>query len=184
MSTDASQGDRRAYRRGVVMGLTVAGVFLLTAFALLFLFTRSRVERDERIGDLAELQSLPPEARAAIIAAASNGELDAVIEAKKRGIDILSLVRSGTAGDAERLHQLIPASARDRLMDALTRLPESDRRKFIDVVAVDDVEGLPMRLSLVAEFRADGRTPAELRKAVEVWEALGPAVTPNDIRDA
>ena len=74
--SDDNHSDR-SYRRGAIMGLTLAEAFILIAFALLLLFAFWQWEKaKENTPELQVINELPPEQKQLILALAENGSLN------------------------------------------------------------------------------------------------------------
>ena len=74
--SDDNHSDR-SYRRGAIMGLTLAEAFILIAFALLLLFAFWQWEKaKENTPELQAINELPPEQKQLILALAENGSLN------------------------------------------------------------------------------------------------------------
>lgn len=81
--SDENQADR-SYRRGAVMGLTLAEAFILVAFALLLLFAFWQWEREkENTPELQAINDLPYEQRQLIIDAANDNSLLVLAESNR-----------------------------------------------------------------------------------------------------
>jgi outer membrane protein OmpA-like peptidoglycan-associated protein len=123
---DPVEGTRQ-YRRGAVMGLTVAEAFMLLAFVLLMLMMLWRQEDAQALGAAKEFAALPAEERAAVLAAvrslaaAGVDPTDPIVEAK-----------------LESLLALGDAAPPDDVLVALAHASEEERRKLVDLVRSDE----------------------------------------------
>ena len=139
----------RQYRRGAVMGLTVAEAFMLLAFVLMMLMMLWRQEDAKELAAAKEYAALPAEERAAVLATVrSLGEAgldpaDPIVAAKLASVMAL--------GDAT-----LP----DDVLAALARASDSERRKLEDLVRSDEWrqetvgERVARRLQAAAASRA------------------------------
>jgi outer membrane protein OmpA-like peptidoglycan-associated protein len=122
---DPVEGTRQ-YRRGAVMGLTVAEAFMLLAFVLLMLMMLWRQEDAKALAAAKEFAGLPAEERAAVLAtvrslgAAGLDPADPVVAEKLASVMAL--------GDAP-----LP----DDVLSALARASDDERRKLEDLVRGD-----------------------------------------------
>ena len=121
MMSDVTQTDR-SYRRGAIMGLTMAEAFILIAFALLLLFAFWQWEKEkENPPEVVAFRELPYNQRQIVLAAVRNGSLEAFIALKERGVDFAALASVETPQEKWRF---IDQDEVLRLMDAASRLPE------------------------------------------------------------
>lgn len=190
MRPKTSQLDSdRNYRRGAVMGLTVAEAFMLVAFALLMLLALWRFEADaaqqdvetalseaerqlkEAERDLAalrEFRDIPAQQRAALIEMAEDGRLQIARALRDQGFenpapeDIRELMR--------RLELLEQADLR-RLVDAATVWRAEERARLLDFVALNPDEQSIADILAIIE---DGATPDDIRRALALAASLDP----------
>lgn len=163
----------RNYRRGAVLGLTVAEAFMLIAFALLMLLALWRYEaNNERQAlerDLRELIALSPEERATVLEMAGNGQLllaRALEEHRRDGPeDIHELAR--------RLQLMQEADLR-RLVEATTVWRAEERAQLLEFVALAPSEQSIADLIAILE---EGATPEDIRRAL----ALAAQLDPDDL---
>lgn len=183
-----SESDRN-YRRGAIMGLTVAEAFMLIAFALLMLLALWRFEADaaqrdvetaltaakskfeEAERDLAALRvfhDIPPQQRAVLIEMAQDGRLQMVRALKDQGFenpspeDIRELMR--------RLELLEQADLR-RLVDAAAVWRADERARLLDFVALNPDE---QSIADIVAIIGDGATPDDIRRALALAASLDP----------
>ena len=190
MRPKTSQLDSdRNYRRGAVMGLTVAEAFMLVAFALLMLLALWRFEADAEqrevatalslaeqrleaaetaLAALREFRDIPPQQRAALIEMASDGRLQIARALRDQGFenpapeDIRELMR--------RLELLEQADLR-RLIDAATVWRAEDRARLLDFVSLNPGE---QSIADIVAILEDGATPDDIRRALALAASLDP----------
>jgi endonuclease YncB( thermonuclease family)/outer membrane protein OmpA-like peptidoglycan-associated protein len=115
----AAENLDTGYKRGAVMGLTVAEAFILLSFCLMLLFTWWQVEAEERQDALLEsFGDLTPEQKQAILSVIDHGSAAAMAALAKEG----DLARAAREKD---LTELIPA---------LALLPEEQRKALADMI--------------------------------------------------
>lgn len=123
----AAENLDTGYKRGAVMGLTVAEAFILLSFCLMLLFTWWQVEAQERQDALLEsFGDLTPEQKQAIISVIDQGSASAMAALAKEG-DLARMARE------KDLSELIPA---------LVVMPDEQREalaKMIKEGTLDDV---------------------------------------------
>lgn len=160
----------RNYRRGAIMGLTVAEVFMLIAFALLMLLAIWRFEadaenaglRDElaKFAELLEQRDLPAWDREAIV---EIGRALRQYGSENFGPeDVRELIR--------RLELLEEADLR-MLVDATTVWSAEQRARLLDFVALAPDE---QSIADIVAILEDGATPEEIRLALALVAALEP----------
>lgn len=141
---DPAQSTRQ-YRRGAVMGLTVAEAFMLLAFVLLMLMMLWRSEDARRLAVARDFAALPPEQREAVletarkIAEAGLDPTDALVQQKLDSVlavpgDVLAVLAAAPEPERRRLEELIrtdawrapaPAPAVDATAERVARRLES-----------------------------------------------------------
>jgi endonuclease YncB( thermonuclease family)/outer membrane protein OmpA-like peptidoglycan-associated protein len=140
-----SDGESVQYRRGALMGFTVAESFMLIAFALLLLLALLRytdAERDRAMG------ALNPAQQVAIAHAAFDGSLDDLL-AVPRGEEERAALREGALivgrnrmSDMEDAARLVAEEDIRRLAEAAAAMPEDLRRRLTDMVRLEDYKDL------------------------------------------
>jgi len=156
----------RQYRRGAVMGLTVAEAFMLLAFVLLMLMMLWRSEDARKLAAAKGFTDLPADEREAVIETARKLQAsgldptDPIVQAK--------LTRILALGDAT-----LPQDILQRIAQA----SDDERRKLEDLIRTDAWRGQPE--DTVAE-RVAGRLEAAAASRAEVTrvlrQSLGPVV--------
>lgn len=158
------------YRRGAIMGLTMAESLVLVTFALLLLLALWKVESDARVASFSTVDGLGPDELAAAARLAGSDQLAALDVLVAGGADFRST--ESTPGRREDW-RLLPSEAQRQLADVAATLPS------------DVVEGLAAMLSsrdatdVQRLLRIDGRnlaqeidtlTPADLSAAARLAE--------------
>ncbi|WP_209427148.1 OmpA family protein [Pararhodobacter sp. SW119] len=180
----------RNYRRGAIMGLTVAEAFMLIAFALLMLLAlwrhetdtdRQAMERDlhsalaenkalerelARMEDLREISRLSPEARATLLEMADEGRLRLARVLDEYELDHPEDVRE----IARRLEMMEEADLR-RLVEATTVWRAEERAQLLEFVALAPDE---QSIADIVAILEDGSTPADIRRALALAARLDP----------
>lgn len=133
---DGGRGFDRSYKRGAVMGLTVAEAFILLSFCLLLLFTWWQVDTERRSLVAADrIAELTPEQKEDIVAGLSDGTFDLATALRKAGTDL-------SAPDAIERVSEYTRFMRDedmkRLMDAVVKLSPETRLSLADAIMVTD----------------------------------------------
>lgn len=142
--TDRSAGSHRAYKRGAVMGLTVAEAFILLSFVLLLLFTWWQVDTERRSLNLTEnLQHLTETQKAAIITGLTDGTFDMAQKLRDVGVTLQDVT---PIADTERFSRFMREEDLQRLMNG----------------AVELDPGTLLKLSEVAEIRPETQLKASL----------------------
>ncbi len=132
LATPTQQVSDRSFRRGAIMGLTIAESFVLLVFCLLLLFTLWQFNTLRE----AEREKVAVEDPAAVKLAAelkADGTLQAVIDLKAKNIDIREF--SGFA-EADEMMRWMTEPERRRLMKGLARLEETDIVTLANAVEV------------------------------------------------
>lgn len=127
-------GSSRDYKRGAVMGLTVAEAFILLSFILLLLFTWWQVDTEKRSLLLADsLGEISDSDKASIIAGLSDGTF-----AMARALRAAGLGEQDQAAieDTERYSRFMREEDLRRLMSGAVELEPGTRLKLSEVVEV------------------------------------------------
>jgi len=171
----------RGYRRGAIMGLTMAEAFILIAFALLFLFAFWRLEVEkENTRNVVAFKELSPTRQAALIDSASDGSIDLLIDLKKSGVEVSpASIVAGTDKDKWRF---IPKQDLQRLMDGASELPEDVQRKLAELVELQNAPEVLQQLgALEALIEAGQDVESILETAAAVDRFKGAGQTLDDI---
>ena len=177
----------RNYRRGAIMGLTLAEAFILIAFALLLLFAFWQWERDR--GNTAEvraLNELPYEQRISILNAFTEAtsvgleDLPAIVPAvdtlKQKGIGPEKL---GAMADAlpsrpssaqlEDKWRFIDQDDARRLLDSVSKLPPDVQRDLADMVENEDAHAALSKMAILEELIESGQ---DMERLMEMFGTL------------
>lgn len=153
-------GSHRAYKRGAVMGLTVAEAFILLSFVLLLLFTWWQVDTERRSLSLTEnLQQLTETQKAAIITGLTDGTFDLAQKLRDVGVTLQDVT---PIADTERFSRFMREEDLRRLMTG----------------AVELDPGTLLKLSEVAEIRPE----TQLKASLETLLNRGTAATQASAR--
>jgi outer membrane protein OmpA-like peptidoglycan-associated protein len=166
----------RNYRRGAIMGLTVAEAFMLIAFALLMLLALWRYESDSdrqemqrELSAMGELMKLSPETRANIFEMAKDGRLLLAQALYNQGLDRPEDIEE----IARRLDMMQEADLR-RLVEATTVWSTDERAQLLEFVALaPDEQSIADLVAILME----GATPDDIRRAL----ALAARLNPDDV---
>ncbi|MBC6405796.1 MAG: OmpA family protein [Rhodospirillales bacterium] len=89
----------RGYRRGAIMGLTMAEAFILIAFALLLLFAFWQWEEErENMPEVQAFKGLPYDRRQLVLAASQDGSIESFMALQEAGVDLKALASLQQAG--------------------------------------------------------------------------------------
>ena len=167
------------YRRGAIMGLTVAESFMLITFLLLMLLALWRIEKED---ETAWLNNLTPRQISAVAAAARDGGLDTFIELRKAGMDQASTLSGSTLERVtvpsarlaviEERARLVSEEDIRQLAEAAAALDPDERRKLTDLVKLDEFRQAIERLNALKDVLA-GKSVDEIAKALDMAEAAG-----------
>lgn len=151
---NSGRGFDRSYRRGAVMGLTVAEAFILLAFCLLLLFTWWQVDTERRSLLAADrIAELTPEQKEAIVAGLSDGTFDLATALRDAGAD---LTTPGAVEGLAEYSRFMREEDLKRLMDAVVKLSPETRMSLADAVQVTDEAAL--RAALLQAQTGDNTT--------------------------
>lgn len=144
------------YRRGAVMGMTMAEAFVLIAFALLLLLGLWKVQGDAERARYEPVAALSPRELEAAARLARSGRLEA-LDALVAATPPAAREAPGAAGSPEEAWRLIDDDELVRVIDGLEAMPEDLRRDLADLVEIADARGLARLIALSA--RATGDAP-------------------------
>lgn len=143
-------GGSRDYKRGAIMGLTVAEAFILLAFCLLLLFTWWQVDTERRSITVADrLSDLTPQQKQDLVAGLSDGTFDLARKLREAGIaggdqalaETSQYSRFMREDDLKRLMQAtveLSPDTRLSLADAVEVTPEAQLRDALQKLAQRD----------------------------------------------
>mgnify|MGYP001627809894 CR=1 FL=1 len=145
----------RNYRRGAIMGLTVAEAFILLAFCLLLLFTywqakaekENEILRQEKEEIIASYGNLTPDRQAELMAAFEDGRMQALATIEKAGIDIREAVK---AMAPEEFTRFIQEEQLQRILAGAAKLDEETLVELSELVEIGENDMI-MRALAAAE---------------------------------
>lgn len=141
----SGRGFDRSYKRGAVMGLTVAEAFILLAFCLLLLFTWWQVDTERKSLIVADrIAELTPQQKAIILEGLSDGSFDLARELRAAGIDATDPKAQQRLSEFSRF---IREEDLQRLMEAAVKLDPETRLSLADVVEVTEEAALRASLA-------------------------------------
>lgn len=153
---DSGRGFDRNYKRGAIMGLTVAEAFILLSFCLLLLFTWWQVDTERKSLIAAEaIAELTPKEKAAIIAGLSDGTFAAAQLLRDAGINLQT---PNAVQDLKDYSRFMRQEDMKRMMDAMAKLSPDTRLSLSNAVAVTDEA---MLLSVLSQL-ASGDTTVDV----------------------
>lgn len=162
MKSGDQHGFERQYRRGAIMGMTMAEAFVLIAFALLLLFSFWRWEVDrENTEHVVAFKNLPGKSQKAFLEAVNDGSLQVFVSLKKAGVDFSA---PEVAKDIPERWRFIDKDDLVRLQDAAAQLPEDVQRDLADLVEVGDAEAILSQMAVLEQL-ADMQLPPDLLRA-------------------
>lgn len=133
---DGGRGFDRSYKRGAIMGLTVAEAFILLSFCLLLLFTWWQIDTERKSLFVAEeIGKLTVEEKAAIVAGLSDGTFKAAEVLRKAGVD---LTDTSALEDLAQYSQLLRDEEFRKLVEQVAELPPETRQSLIDSRSLED----------------------------------------------
>jgi flagellar motor protein MotB len=180
----------RNYRRGAIMGLTVAEAFMLIAFALLMLLALWRYETDSdrqamerelrtalaenrqlereiaRMEDLRELSRLSPEARASLVEMAEDGRLRLA-----RALEGQNLEGPEDMEEIARRLEMMQEADLRRLVEATTVWRAEERAQLLEFVSLAPDE---QSIADIVAILEDGATHEDIRRALALAARLDP----------
>ena len=135
-SQGGGRGFDRSYKRGAVMGLTVAEAFILLSFCLLLLFTWWQIDTErrsliaaDRIGELTKTQ------KEEIVSALSDGTFDLAKALREAGVDTTT---PDSAQEIAEYSRFMREEDLKRLMDSVVKLSPETRLAIETAVEVSN----------------------------------------------
>lgn len=164
-------GSSRDYKRGAVMGLTVAEVFILLSFILLLLFTWWQVDTEKRSLRLDDsIGEMTNERKAEIQTALADGSFDLARNLRAAGIETLD---SAAIVDIEKYSRFIREEDMKRLMDGAIALPPGTLLKLGEAVEITPETRLRAALDeLLSPDAAATNASQRLADAAEAEQGL------------
>ena len=145
------EATSRHYRRGALLGMTMAEAFILIAFALLLLLAAWKAQSDEEIDRYRQIETLTPEQVRVVADMTNAGRLEqagrfarsasfeTLAALERNGVDIERLAEIAT--DIERW-RLIDKDELVRILDGAKELPDDIQRDLADLVEIEDTRGI------------------------------------------
>ncbi len=173
------------YRRGAVMGLTVAEAFMLVAFVLLMLLVFWRHKMEDEYKEARELtERLSPEEQAAVADAKDKGELRILlIDLRKGSIDIPKTTNALLSGAVpiaparlEKLEtraRLVDEAEVRRLVEAVAVLSPEHKRTLSNLVALSEAGELVDKVAALQDVLRK-RSVDEVADALALKDATNP----------
>ena len=170
----------RSYRRGAIMGLTMAEAFILIAFALLLLFAFWKWERElEETPEVKVFRELPYDQRQLLLAASEDGSIEAFIKLQENGFDFKT---PASLENPREKWRFIDKDELRRLLDAASELPPDMQRDLADMVENQDSRKILQQMAILEELIASGKEIADLVASTEIAQSIQDAgMSPSDI---
>ncbi|WP_054007830.1 thermonuclease family protein [Cypionkella psychrotolerans] len=147
MSQSGSGGFDRSYKRGAIMGLTVAEAFILLSFCLLLLFAWWQIETERKSLIVAdEIGKLDAQQKAAIVAGLSDGTFQAAQTLRAAGLDVAD---TKALENAAQYSRFMRDEDFQRLMKGVVKLSPETRLSLADAVEVTAEVALRAKLATV-----------------------------------
>jgi outer membrane protein OmpA-like peptidoglycan-associated protein len=157
--SDLQDSDRN-YRRGAIMGLTMAEAFVLICFALLLLFSFWQWEVEKQNTPAVEaFRELPAGQQQTILASAKDGSIEAFVKLKENGADFAVHSSSDQPQDKWRF---IDKDDLLRLVDAAQSLPNDLQRDLADMVEADKAADILKEMAVLEDISASSEFVQEL----------------------
>lgn len=168
---NSGRGFDRSYKRGAIMGLTVAEAFILLSFCLLLLFTWWQIDTERKSLLVAEeIGKLTEDEKAAIVAGLSDGTFKAAEVLRKAGVDFADIA---ALQDAAQYARFLREEDFKRLMEGVVKLSPETRLSLSDAVAVNDEVALRALLAVTkVEDDTVEHIAGQLEKAARQQGAL------------
>lgn len=177
--SDPSQMDR-SYRRGAVMGLTMAEAFILIAFALLLLFAFWQWEKEkENTPEVRAFKELPYDQRQTVLTASRDGSIEAFMVLKEKGVDFRS---PASVDEPKEKWRFIDQDEVRRLLDAASEFPEDIQRDLADMMESEEAQEILKEMGALEELVASGKEIADLVASTEVAQVINESgMSPQDL---
>lgn len=172
------RGFDRSYKRGAVMGLTVAEAFILLSFCLLLLFTWWQVDTERKSLIVADrVADLSVEEKASIVAGLSDGSFELARALREVGVDLQD---PRTVDDIAAYSRFIREEDLKRLMDGVVKLSPETQLSLANAVTVTNEAALQSALAQLQD--ADSTVELIARRLEEATRAQGELVSLLDQR--
>lgn len=187
----ASFSQETQYRRGTIMGLTIAEAFMLVAFVLLMLlvFWFFRMEDNHKRMEAKYnearkfAEGLSPREKAAVEDASIREALVILYELRGTGVDVVEtmealrsgavLVQRGRLVELETRVRLLDESEIRQIAEAVAVLPPERKRMLSRLVSVSEFGPLLEKVAILQEALR-GRSAAEIQTALALHDAINP----------
>ena len=145
--SDGGRGFDRSYKRGAVMGLTVAEVFILLSFCLLLLFTWWQIDTENRsIMAADEFASMTPQEKAAVVEGLSDGTFKLAAALRAEGVNASD---PKVVQDLQDYARFMREEDFRRLMEAVVPLDPATRLSLAETVEVTEEAALRAALDSI-----------------------------------
>ncbi len=153
--SSVQQSDRN-YRRGAIMGLTMAEAFILIAFALLLLFAFWQWEEEKKnTPDVNAFRQLTEVQRQTVLTSFNDGSIDAFVALKESGMDFST---PADIDNPQEKWRFIDEDELLRLTDAAASLPEDIQRDLADIVEAGQAKKLLREMAVLDDLIKAGQT--------------------------
>lgn len=153
-----NDGSDRGYKRGAIMGLTVAEAFILLAFCLLLLFSWWQVEAERNTLVATEtLAHLSEAEKRDIVASLSDGSFQVLLAMKEAGMSALD---ASGRDNAKEMSRFMSDAELRRLMKGAAELPPDTLLTLSDVVEMGDKATIVEVMNRIRKEQADPGDPA------------------------
>jgi outer membrane protein OmpA-like peptidoglycan-associated protein len=127
----------RQYRRGALLGMTIAEAFILIAFALLLLIAAWKTQADQELNRYRQIENLTPEQVRVVAEMTEAGRLEeAAALAASENFETLAVLGE-IASDVERW-RFIDKDELVRILEGAQQMPEDLQRDLADLVELED----------------------------------------------
>jgi outer membrane protein OmpA-like peptidoglycan-associated protein len=168
MTHDSTHTDR-SYRRGAIMGLTIAEAFILIAFALLLLFAFWQWEvQKENTPEVQAFKALPLEQREIVLSSVNDGSMQAFVTLKEQGVDFAT---PASVESPQEKWRFIDKDDQLRLLDAMAALPEDAQRDLADMVEADQATAALEQFAALQELVKAGQSIETLKRTIAALES-------------
>jgi len=170
----------RSYRRGAIMGLTMAEAFILIAFSLLLLFAFWQWERNqEETPEIQAFRNLSYVERQILLAASQDKSIDTFMALRERDVDFKLLASIEQSQDKWRF---IDKDELRRLLDTASEFPPDMQRDLADMIESEEIQKILKEMTPLEELVKSGQGIADLIDSAEVIQAIEDAgMSPQDL---
>lgn len=167
--SDVQFSDRN-YRRGAIMGLTIAEAFILIAFALLLLFAfwQWEVEK-ENTPEVQAFKELTDGQQKTVLVSTEDGSIEAFVSLKEKGVDFAT---PASVENPKEKWRFIDQDEVLRLIDAAQKLPADMQRDLADMVEADRAKDVLSQMAILEELVDAGKSVEELITSSRVSEII------------